>query len=49
VLGNAPAVSARIDDQPVSIPTDLIIGNAATFSIAASGSVVRGSGGARDS
>jgi cytoskeleton protein RodZ len=49
VLGNAPVVSARIDGRPVSIPTDLIIQNAATVSIAASGAVAGSSGGERDS
>jgi len=49
VLGNAPAVTTRIDGQPVLIPADLVVHNAAIVSIAASGAVVASSGGARDS
>jgi cytoskeleton protein RodZ len=49
VLGNAPAVNAQIDGQPVAIPAGLVVQNAATVSIAASGAVVGRSGGARDS
>jgi cytoskeleton protein RodZ len=49
VLGNAPAVDAQIDGQPVAIPAALIVQNAATVSIAASGAVVGNSGGARES
>lgn len=49
VLGNAPVVSARIDGRPVSIPAGLVMQNAATVSIAASGAVASGAGGVRDS
>jgi len=49
VLGNAPAVSAQLDGRPVSIPAGLLMRNAATVSIAASGTVAGSAGGARDS
>jgi cytoskeleton protein RodZ len=49
VLGNAPAVSAQIGGRPVLIPAGLLIQNAATVSIAASGTVASSAGGVRDS
>lgn len=49
VLGNAPAVNAHINGRPVSIPAGLLMRNAATVSIAASGTVAGSAGGARDS
>lgn len=49
VLGNAPAVSARIDGQLVPIPANLRVRNAAMVSIASSGAVEGRPGGARES
>lgn len=49
VMGNAPAVSAQLDGRPVSIPAGLLLHNAATVSIAASGTVASSAGGVRDS